>query len=292
MPPTDTERTWLETGERTGQRYALQIPREAMRGNTGVHLGRMAGSSIDFKDFREYQPGDDLRHIDWHVFARTDKTIVKLYREEVSPHLDLLIDGSRSMDLPGSPKRQAVWTVAALLAGAARNTQCSHAAWLSGHGYDSVQGGTGRPSLWMQPEFAADISPGAAHTVRPPRCRRFGMRVLISDLLWPEPPLTALRLLSQDAAALTVVQILARSDVDPPTEGNIRLNDVETGELMDVFVDASARQRYRRALTDLQEQWSRACRQTGAQLATLVAEDIVDDLDLTPLERANLVGAV
>ena len=95
----------LRDGEKLGLRYALQIPQVAASGIVGSRLGRRAGSSIDFQDYREYQPGDDLRFIDWGIYARTDRLSIKLFREEVTPHLDLVLDGSRSMNLEGKPRR-------------------------------------------------------------------------------------------------------------------------------------------------------------------------------------------
>src|SRR5215467_4696943 len=115
----------LRDGEQLGSRYALQIPQVAASSVIGARLGRRAGSSIDFQDYREYQPGDDLRFIDWGIYARTDRLSVKLFREEVTPHLDLLLDGSRSMNLEQSRKAAAAAQLAALLATAAANAQCS-----------------------------------------------------------------------------------------------------------------------------------------------------------------------
>jgi uncharacterized protein (DUF58 family) len=101
-------RTALRDGEQLGVRYALQIPQVAAGGWTGSRSGRRAGSSIDFQDYREYQPGDDLRFIDWGIYSRSDRLVVKLFREEVTPHLDLILDGSASMNLAGTAKAGAV----------------------------------------------------------------------------------------------------------------------------------------------------------------------------------------
>ena len=98
----------LRDGEKLGLRYALQIPQVAASGIVGSRLGRRAGSSVDFQDYREYQPGDDLRFIDWGIYARTDRLNIKLFREEVTPHLDLVLDGSRSMSLDAKPAASAL----------------------------------------------------------------------------------------------------------------------------------------------------------------------------------------
>src|ERR1043166_6744305 len=103
----------LRDGEKLGLRYALQVPQVAASGWTGTRTGRRSGSSIDFQDYREYQPGDDLRFIDWGIYARTDRLTVKLFREEVTPHLDLVVDGSLSMNLESSAKGIATAQLAA-----------------------------------------------------------------------------------------------------------------------------------------------------------------------------------
>src|SRR5438270_2868681 len=109
----------LRDGEKLGLRYALQIPQVAASGWTGTRSGRRAGSSIDFQDYREYQPGDDLRFIDWSIYARSDRLTVKLFREEVTPHLDLVLDGSASMALDDTAKAMAAARLTALFATAA-----------------------------------------------------------------------------------------------------------------------------------------------------------------------------
>src|SRR4051794_36673589 len=86
-------RSYLLEGEAAATRFALAVPRHGPMNRTGVVLGSNAGSSLEFRDYRSYEPGDDLRHIDWNAYARSDQLNVKLYREEVLPHLEVLIDG-------------------------------------------------------------------------------------------------------------------------------------------------------------------------------------------------------
>src|SRR6516164_5404978 len=123
-------REYLKEGERAGQRYALRLPRPTPRGATGAAMGQRAGSSLEFKDYRDYQIGDDLRHIDWNAFARSDQLSVKLYREEITPHLDLVLDVSRSMALEDTAKARATLALAACLATAAANAGFGRTIWL------------------------------------------------------------------------------------------------------------------------------------------------------------------
>jgi uncharacterized protein (DUF58 family) len=77
-------------------------------GTAGSVLGRGSGSSIDFQDHRQYVPGDDPRHMNWQAYARTGHYTMKLYREEVTPRIDLVYDLSGSMFL-GELKATRVW---------------------------------------------------------------------------------------------------------------------------------------------------------------------------------------
>lgn len=284
----DAIRQALRKGEMLGARYALQIPQVAPAGTVGSRLGRRAGTSIDFQDYREYQPGDDLRFVDWSVFGRTDRMAVKLFREEVTPHLDVLIDGSRSMNLEGTAKAQATSTLAALLAAAAANAQCSQAVWLSGDGFQRLPNDIHTPSTWDGLEMNSARTLDQAFDILGPRLRRLGVRVLISDLLWPGNPVQTIRRLSEGAAALFVIQLLGRDDATPPAHGSVRLVDSETNEESEIYVDSTVEKQYRENLAQLQQSWDDACRQCGARLTTLIAEDL--DQSLSELEVIQLLA--
>ncbi|HEX5399032.1 MAG TPA: DUF58 domain-containing protein [Verrucomicrobiae bacterium] len=269
----------LRDGEQLGARYALQIPQVAASGWTGTRTGRRAGSSIDFQDYREYQPGDDLRFIDWGIYARTDRLTVKLFREEVTPHLDLILDGSRSMNLENTAKARAAAQLAALLATAAANAQCTQAVWLSGEGFLRLPNDTLPPSAWDKLELDSNRTPEQSFEILPPKFRRLGVRVLVSDLLWAGEPLQLLRRLRENAAALFVVQLLAHEDATPPEHGNLRVVDCETGGENEIYIDSSVAKQYADNLAQLQQSWADACRQCGAQMTTLIAEDLESSLN-------------
>ncbi len=276
-------RQHLIDGERAGARYALASPKNVPFGASGNQMGKRPGSSLEFIDHREYQPGDDLRRIDWGGFARSDKLTVKLYRDEVSPHLDIVIDGSCSMALENSPKTQATLGLAAVFATAAANVGYSHAAWLAGDGFRQVENGRSRASIWGGIDFDYRGDLLTSFTRLPPSWRPYGLRVLLSDLLFPGDPLATMSRLAEQATAVVVVQVLAAADVNPIERGNIRLVDSESDEAQEVFVDAGAENRYRSALAQHQESWHRATKQAGAVMTTVVAEHILDDWRLEAL---------
>jgi len=276
-------RQYLLDGQNAGIRYAIGCPRTIQRGLVGSHLGNRSGSSLEFMDHREYIAGDDLRRIDWNAFARSDKLSIKLYRDEVNPHLDIIIDCSRSMELPESKKAAATLGLAAVFAQAACNSDYSFAAWKVSDVCSKVLNGTEMPGLWQGIDFDAVCSCDDAFKRLAPPFRPRGMRVLISDLFWLGQPHSTLSFLSDRASAVFIVQLLAACDVEPPERGNIRLQDYESGNIKDIFIDAVAQQKYRRNLQAHQYNWNRACRQLGAVMTTVVAEKIVENWKLDEL---------
>src|SRR5437773_5559164 len=150
---SDEVREHLAEGERAGQRYAFSLPR-LLRGQAGVAVGQKAGSSLEFRDYRDYQPGDDLRHVDWNAFARSDVLTVKLFREEVTPHLDLLVDDSRSMALEGSAKARATRGLGAFFAAAASNASFTCAPWKVGAAVEPPENLSQPPDEWAGLDFA------------------------------------------------------------------------------------------------------------------------------------------
>jgi uncharacterized protein (DUF58 family) len=286
---TEAERGYLLDGERAGSRYVLGTPRRILRGRAGVHLGARTGSSLEFEEHREYEPGDDLRHIDWNIYARTDQLSIKLFHEEVSPHLDLVVDGSRSMALAESAKSRAALGLAALFATAAANAGFSHRFWRAADGCTALPGGTGRPALWQECGFDHVGSLGDAFARRPPAWRPRSVRVVLSDLFWLGDPLTLLAPAADQATALVIVQLLARADANPETLGNLKLQDVETGQLREIFVDDATLRRYRDALDRHRELWHLACRQVGGFFTTLIAEDVVESWRLDALVAAEVL---
>lgn len=281
---------YLQEGQQAGSRYSLAAPRRSPQGTAGSQLGRLAGESMEFMDHREYQPGDDLRRLDWAAYARSDKMIVKLYRQEVCPHLDIVIDGSRSMALGDTEKARAAVGLAAALSTAAENAGYSHRTYQTGRGCQPIAGGAEMPPLWQGIAFDSAESPPESFRSLPPTWRPRGIRVILSDLLWLDDPLELLRTVRDQAAAVYVIQILAASDINPALRGNVRLVDSESEQVEEVFLDATALARYRGNLQRHGEHWRLAARQVGAVFVPLAAEEICRRWDFSPLLEAGILA--
>jgi uncharacterized protein (DUF58 family) len=283
-----TLRPYLARGEKAALRYALGVPRQAPVGLVGGTLSQRSGSSLEFKDHRAYEPGDDLRHIDWSAYARTDQLTIKLFREEVTPILDVVIDGSRSMDLEGTEKGGATLALAAFFVTAALRSGYTHSVSMMGERIRPVGNGNRPPPAWEGLDFDHRGGPPQAL----PPWRNGGTRVLISDLLWLGEPLVLLRPFAERAAVSLVVQVLARADVEPPEGTSLRLVDSETDEIREIHVDAGVAKRYREALARHQENWHQACRAVGATFVSFVAEDLLRQWNLDALVACELLRVV
>ena len=102
MPPIAVD--WPEI-HRVAAAFRLAMPRTPVGGRLGERLGSGTGSSLEFQDYRQYTMGDDLRHVDWSAYARSEVLTVRLYREEVAPRIDLVLDISRSMTVTAEKGR-------------------------------------------------------------------------------------------------------------------------------------------------------------------------------------------
>jgi hypothetical protein len=178
----------LERGEREGYRYQWRVLRRSPVGQSDRHLASAAGSSLEFREHREYRPGDDLRHLDWHASARSDRLLVKVFEQELHPHLELILDGSRSMDLPESEKGRAALGLTAMLAAAAENSGFSYRLFLLQERCSMLASGSQAPTEWPFSGFTGHLSAGEVLLRDTPPWRPRSVRVLVSDLFWTEDP--------------------------------------------------------------------------------------------------------
>ena len=244
--------------------WRLVVPRTPLRGRVGERLGAGTGSSLEFQDHRPYVPGDDLRHVDWRAYARSNVLSVRLYREEIAPRIDLVIDRSRSMASSGT-KQQAYGELVALLASAATSMSADTRLITSAGAADPLH----RP---------ADVErflhcDGVSGVVEEPRLalRRQSMRVAVSDFLFPHDPDHVVGRLARDGASLAIVQLTSADEAEPEVEGGRRLVDVEGHGELDVTIDARSVAEYRARFNRLRQGLSRAARRVGATFVHMTA---------------------
>ena len=227
----------------------LPLRAGAWAGAAGSVLGRGTGSSIDFQDQRHYVPGDDPRHINWQAYARTGAYTMKLYREEVSPRIDLVLDQTGSMHLDDAKENRA-WELTYFCIESGLR--------LGGHVMLHVLGRTAAepPTEWPLERALADEWPervGAAEPValadqlgRVP-LRSGSLRVLVSDLLDASPPARVVAALTGGRGRGIVLAPFARSESAPDWDGNVDFEDAESGGRSRQHVSPATLARYRDA---------------------------------------------
>ncbi len=277
-------KAFIHKGVEAGMRFSMSIPSGTFEGGLGVKLGAHSGNSLEFMEHRNYIAGDDLRQMDWNVYARTDKLTIKLYREEVNPTLDIVIDGSQSMHLEDSQKSNASVGLASLLATAGTNAGFSYKSWISkDKGFQPLINGNNSPDLWDGLDFNCKTNPSDSIERANPLFQRHGVRILISDLLWLGNPHDFLSKFSFGATAVIIIQVLAEKDIQPQIEGNIRLIDSETEEVQEIFMDQNAVRAYKDRFSRHQETWSASCREAGTIFTCVNAEQVIDNWILEDL---------
>jgi Uncharacterized conserved protein (some members contain a von Willebrand factor type A (vWA) domain) len=267
-------------------RMRLPFRSRTWRGTGGNWQGAGVGNSIDFQDHRQYLPGDDPRYIDWQAYARTGHYTMKLYREEVSPRVDLVLDATASMALNEAKRRRSLETFyfaleSALRSGASVRCFVTRGGTCVPWAVESAVIGGAPP----ESEDRVDEVPGAALTP----WRSGSLRVWISDLLFPGSPESVLATMSASKGRGILLVVQCRDESDPDWSGNIEFVDCETGGVRSQHVGDDVVARYRDAYTRHFRLWREHARRHGVALARIAAE-----LDLGEVLAAEAVseGAV
>ena len=227
------------------------VSRKVFRGRMkGERKSKRKGQSVEFHDFRNYVPGDDLRLIDWNLYARLDQLFLKLFQEEEDLHFYALIDASESMNFGNPTKLQVAKQLAAALGyvGLCRADRVSVQALGPPGRHAPVL--RGRASLWKMLNYLDEVDSG--HNVSlydgvkdfSNRNSGTGVAVLISDLMDKNGYETALRMLIGRQMDVFVMHVLSPEEIDPPLRGDRRLIDIEDGDAAEVTINTYVLQKY------------------------------------------------
>jgi uncharacterized protein (DUF58 family) len=252
---------------------ATQVRAGAMKGD---RRSSKRGTSIEFADYRNYSPGDDLRRLDWNIYARLERPLTKLYEDEEDLAVHLLIDASASMagnDNAALPPDWHKFTFARrLLAGLAYVSMASDdrltIAALGGRGgqFGPARGRGGGPRLLQyinQLETAGATDLNAALRDFALRLTRPGLVMLISDLFAPNGFIDGLVALQARGCEVVLLHTLAPDEIEPALTGDLRLMDAETGAPQEVSIDGGLRELYMRRVAAWRDDIQAECRKRG-----------------------------
>ena len=291
--PTVFDEAFLRQLERL-----LVLMRSPVRG--GLKGGRRSvkrGQSVEFADYRDYTLGDDLRQLDWNVYARLERLFVKLFIEEEDVTVTLLVDASASMTA-GRPskllfaKRAAAALGYIALASEDRVTVSA----LTGRASRrrAAMRGSGRIFRLLSDLSAVEPSVGPTDLLAAARhaaaqLHGRGVVILLSDLLDPAAD-RVIRELAATGSELIVLHILSPEELEPQLEGDLRLVDVETGAGVDVTVDLPTLDAYKARLAAWKAGFADLAAKRRASYVDLPSDANLADLMFNELRRRRVLG--
>ena len=233
------------------ERLTLATKRVQRSVGKGERRSKRKGASVEFADYRDYVQGDDLRHIDWNLYARLGQLYLKLFEESEDLTLHILIDASRSMAFGTPTKFDFARRLAAAIG------------YIGLAGYDRVgitafsAGGTkvlgplrGKANVRKLFAFLEGIEAGGGTALDAGarehllRARARGVTLLLSDCLDDDGYEGAIKRLAAARADLHLVQVLAPEELDPQLSGDLKLIDSESGAAVEISVTAGLLRRY------------------------------------------------
>jgi uncharacterized protein (DUF58 family) len=263
----------------------------------GERRSKRRGQSVEFADYRNYVIGDDLRFIDWNIYARLDRLFLKLFLEEEDLALYVLLDVSKSCDYGNPNKAMYLKQVAAALAyiGLVNYNRVSVVAMA-----DGVVAETGalrgRRRVAQMIDFLQKLEPvGASHFTE--ACRQFalqhrqkGVCVVLSDFFIKEGFEAGLRYVAGGKYDLFCVQALSPQEIEPDLQGDLKLRDIEDDDMAEVSITQPLVKQYKSNLNAYCLALKDFCtRRGGTYLFTSTAVPF-DTLVLNYLRERGLLG--
>ncbi|MBN1315609.1 MAG: DUF58 domain-containing protein [Anaerolineales bacterium] len=283
-----------------------QLSLVARRVRAGVIKGERRsskrGTAIEFADYRDYVRGDDLRRVDWNVYARLERPFIKLLEEEEDLAVHLLLDNSSSMDWGEGDHNKHRYGLR--LAGALAHIALSTGDWLTVQmiaekelgdgtrfGPSRGQGRIFRLLDWLSGQVvggSTDLDAALrsfcnSGGVRP------GLAIVISDLWSPDGFMDGLAALQARGHEVGLIHLLAPDELDPSLGGDLRLLDVETGQTQDVTVDRPMRDLYRRRVDEWQVEVAAWCQKRQIHYIPVSTELEWEKLVLQTLRTRGMI---
>jgi uncharacterized protein (DUF58 family) len=297
-PPAPKPKAEILTPELLAQLERLElVTRKIFRGRMkGERRSKRKGQSVEFADFRNYVPGDDLRLLDWNLYARLDKLIIKLFLEEEDLHFYTLIDASMSMDFGTPTKLEYAKQLAAALGfiGLVRGDRVRIETIGQPASYRSPVL-RGRSNVWRMIKQLDEMAPGE-NTSLATGVKNFcirnpgkGIVLLISDLMDKEGYETALRYFVSNEMDCYVIHLLSQEELQPDVKGDLKLVDCEDADVAEVTISAPLLARYQQTLAAFTRGAQEFCTRRGIHYMLANNQLPVADLVGQHLRRRGLV---
>ncbi|MGH2594096.1 MAG: DUF58 domain-containing protein [Anaerolineae bacterium] len=289
-----------ETTLRKLNRLTLVASRVRAGAMRGERRSTKRGTSVEFADYRDYVHGDDLRRLDWNIYARLDRPFIKLREEEEDLAVHILVDASQSMNWGEGAQDKfeyalrlaAALGAIALSAGDPLGVVLLHT---SGVYKTSEVALRGQPHLLRLLKFLEAQAPAGVTDLNfslrdyARAARRPGLALVISDLFSPNGYQLGVTQLQSRGYEVVLIHLLAPDELDPPLAGDLRLVDVETGQAQDVSLDGGLRESYRRRVRAWRDEIQTYCRKRGIRYVGLSTDRAWDAVVLYEMRKAGVV---
>jgi uncharacterized protein (DUF58 family) len=277
---------------------ALEIvSRRIRRGRfRGERRSTRRGASVEFADHRPYGMGDDVRFLDWNLYARLDRLMTKLFHDEEDLAVHLVLDRSASMDFGDPTKALYAKRVLAAIGYVALLGMNRVLLWSPGEGGDvdvrDLRSGRGANRLFQALD---DAEVGGATALAEPMRRWVGTRrprgilVVASDFLHPDGAWEHLRPLVRGGLEVHCIRVLTPEEENPEVEGDLRLVDSESGGGVDVSVTPKLLTAYRDARAEYDRRLDEFCRSRQIALVGSTTAAPFEAVVLESLRRKGLL---
>ncbi len=269
----------------------------------GERRSNKRGTSIEFADYRNYAPGDDLRRLDWNVYARLERPYVKLYEDEEDLAVHVILDASASMAYPtdeSEPTHNKFLFARRLLAGLAyialiNNDRVMLSVLHSGQ-MEHFGPSRGRSQTVAMLKYVHGLKANGMTDLNialkdyATRANRPGLTVVISDMFSASGYLDGLNALLGRGHEVVLLHVLAPEEITPPLTGDLRLIDVESGQAQEVSLDAGIRDLYMRRLEAWRDEIRRECSRRGVHYLALEAGALWEKTILYDLRRVGVIN--
>lgn len=279
----------------------------------GDRRSRRRGVSIEFADYRDYARGDDLRRLDWNIFARLDRPFIKLTQAEEELSVHIIVDTSSSMDWPigiddtaqpTSKLRHGLQFAGALGYIGLLSGDFVVVSLIDSSGRRKWGPFRGRQNGWLLIKFLEahyqaltqynDSGPrrtNLGHLLTDYNLRggRPGLLFLISDLLSSGDVREGMTSLLSRGFEPVLLHILSQDEMTPGLTGDLKLVDVETGETAEITIDPMALEEYADKFSVWQEAISRFCQQRGIHYSLISTDTPWEQVILHNLRRQGVI---
>lgn len=264
----------------------------------GENRSTRAGSSVEFKDFREYLQGDDTRFVDWNMYARTENLFLKIFVDDVDVLVNVIVDASASMQSGDPPKNDYARRLAMALGHLALSQGERLRIYSVG---EKVNACTpimrGRAATFKAMRFLENVvSAGRTDFDRSVKelsviSRQPGITFIVSDLIAPTGIEQALHYLRYRKHDVRLLQVLAPEEIDPPLGGDWRLRDIETDEDVEITMSQEAVREYRRAFGVYRDKINVIARTAGLPFVTVSTREKFEDVIFRRMRAAGAYSA-